>query len=132
MADATKSGTISLLEMRRFMESARKQQTDQELVELINKANPQEEYGARFGIGMTLNEFLGVMAEAEFYYLFTETFQELDRDNTGYVRAGDLDEVLHGVRFLITEDRKSIIDVEDQDVQVDYEQFARMLLGAAL
>jgi Ca2+-binding EF-hand superfamily protein len=56
----------------------------------------------------------------------------LDRDNTGYVRAGDLNEVLEGVRYLITEDRKSMIDVEDQDVQVDFEQFARMLLGAAL
>ena len=76
--------------------------------------------------------FRSVMAEAEFYYLFTETFQELDQGNTGYVRAGDLDEVLNGVRFLITDDRKSIIDVEDQDVQVDYEQFAKMLLGAAL
>lgn len=132
MADVTKSGTISLLEMRRFMESARKERTDEELVEIINKANPLVDGFNTFGTGITLNEFMGVMAEAEFYYLFTETFQELDKDNTGYVRAGDLDEVLHGVRYLITEDRKSIIDVEDQDVQVDYEQFAKMLLGASL
>lgn len=131
MADVSKSGTISLLEMRRFMESARKERTDDELLEIINKANPLVEE-SKFGTGITLNEFMGVMAEAEFYYLFTETFQELDKDNTGYVRAGDLDEVLHGVRGLISEDRKSIIDVEDQDVQVDYEQFAKMLLGAAL
>jgi calmodulin len=131
MADVTKSGTINLLEMRRFMEGARKQRSDDELIEIINKANPSAD-GSKLGKGISLNEFMGVMAEAEFYYLFTETFQELDRDNTGYVRAGDLDEVLEGVRYLITEDRKSIIDVEDQDVQVDYEQFARMLLGAAL
>lgn len=153
MADVHQRGTISLLEMRRFMESARKNvhYTDSELLDIIRKANPESidaddstnssiagavggnDKERNFGTtGITLNEFLGVMAEAEFYYLFTETFQELDQENTGYVRAGDLDEVLNGVRFLITDDRKSIIDVEDQDVQVDYEQFAKMLLGAAL
>jgi calmodulin len=156
MADVRKRGSISLLEMRRFMESARKneQYTDEELIEIIRKTNPlstnQYDEGKtgfsldsptissvddenNFGTtGITLNEFLGVMAEAEFYYLFTETFQVLDKDNSGYVRAGDLDEVLDGVRFLITDDRKSIIDVEDQDIQVDYEQFAKMLLGASL
>jgi len=34
--------------------------------------------------------------------------------------------------YRISDDRKSLIDVEDQDMQVDYEQFAKMLLGAAL
>lgn len=134
MADVDKTGTISLLEVRRFMESARKEISDRELLEMINKANPSRMTSEAWNMstGITLDEFLGVMAEAEFYYLFTETFQELDRDNTGYVRAGDLDEVLGGVRDLISDDRKSIIDVEDKDFQVDYEQFARMLLGAAL
>jgi CRP-like cAMP-binding protein len=130
MVDVNKSGTISLLEMRRFMESAGRQRSDDELIEMIRKANPMSDN--RLGLGLTLSEYMGVMAEAEFYYLFTETFQELDRENTGYVRAGALAEVLHGVRDLISDDRKSIIDVEDEDVQVDYEQFAKMLLGAAL
>lgn len=132
IADANKSGTISLLEMRRFMESARKGRTDKELLEMISKANPRLEEGSKYGTGITLDEFMGVMAEAEFYSLFTETFQELDQENTGYVRIGDLDEALHGVRDLISNDQKSIIDIEDQDVQVDYEQFAKMLLGASL
>jgi len=131
MADVYRKGTISLLELRRFMERARKKSTDSELIALINTANPSAD-ATSFGTGITLDEFMGIMAEAEFYYLFTETFQELDKDNTGYVRAGDLDEVLDGVRDLISDDRKSIIDVEDQDIQVDYEQFAKMLLGAAL
>jgi calmodulin/calcium-binding protein CML len=132
MMDVDKTGTISLLEMRRFMESARKDVSDRELLEMINKANPVTAESWNMTTGLSLDEFLGVMAEAEFYSLFTETFQELDRDNTGYVRAGDLDEVLDGVRDLISDDRKSIIDVEDKEFQVDYEQFARMLLGAAL
>jgi Ca2+-binding EF-hand superfamily protein len=61
-----------------------------------------------------------------------ETFQELDRDNTGYVRAGDLSEVLGGVQDLIGEGQKiSLIDVDDQDMLIDYEQWIRMLLGEA-
>ena len=48
------------------------------------------------------------------------------------MRVGDLAEVLHGVRDLIGGDQKTLIDGEDQDVQVDYEQFAKMLIGAAL
>ena len=131
IADRERRGSISLLDMRRFMGSARKELTDEELLTMMNKANPLSD-GPRFDTGIGLNEFMGVMAEAEFYSLFLETFQELDRDNTGYVRAGDLDEVLHGVRDLVSDDRKSIIDVDDQDVQVDYEQFAKMLLGASL
>ena len=132
MADREQRGSISLLDMRRFMESARRELTDVELLTMMNKANTFSD-GPKFDTGIGLNEFMGVMAEAEFYNLFRETFQELDKSNTGYVRAGDLDEVLHGVRDLISDtNRKSIIDVEDQDVQVDYEQFAKMLLGASL
>jgi len=79
------------------------------------------------------DEFMGVMAEAEFYNLFKETFQELDSDNTGFVRAGDLDQILGGIRDLIGDKRHtSIIDVDDKDMLVDYEQFSRMLLGAAI
>jgi calmodulin len=116
MADVSKTGTISLLEMRRFMASAqRKGTSDGELLEMIHKANQKD---SQIDTRMTLDEFMGVMAEAEFYSLFTEIFQALDKDKTGYVRAGDLDEVLDGVRDLISNDRKSLIDVEDQDVQV--------------
>jgi Ca2+-binding EF-hand superfamily protein len=130
LADVHHCGKISLLGMRKFMESARAKKTDNELLEMIKRSNPLFHGNAEYGI--TRDEFMGVMAEAEFYSLFTETFEALDTENTGYVRAGDLDEVLDGVRDLISDDHKSIIDVEDKDIQVDYEQFSKMLLGAAL
>jgi calmodulin/calcium-binding protein CML len=134
MVDAKQSGQISLLEMRKFMESARKAKTDEELVEMIDRANPVYFRGNKTDQGgISLDEFMGVMAEAEFYNLFKETFQELDQQNIGYVRAGDLDEVLGGVRDLIADEQQtSIIDVDDKDMLVDYEQFTKMLLGAAL
>jgi calmodulin len=126
IVDVNKRETISLLEVRRFMESAREKKSNE------LRANPLFDDNKDYGISR--DEFMGVMAEAEFYNLFTETFQELDKDNTGYVRAGDLDEVLGGVRDLISHEQKirSIIDVEDKDMLVDYEQFSKMLLGAAL
>ena len=120
--------TLTVLELRKFMESARQQRTDSELLEMIRRSNPM--YDEAYGIGR--DEFLGVMAEAEFYSLFTETFEALDQEKRGYVRAGDLDDILGGVRDLISNDRKSIIDGDDKDLLVDYEQFSKMLLGAAL
>lgn len=130
IVDVNKKGKISLLEMRKFMESARVRKSDDELRQMIQRAAPGH-HSADFGISR--DEFVGVMAEAEFYNLFTETFSELDPENTGYVRAGDLDEVLGGVRDLISDDHSiSLIDVEDKDMLVDYEQFTTMLLGAAL
>ena len=130
IADVNNRGKISLLEMRKFMESARAKKTDEELLEMIRRSNPHFSGNAEYGI--TRDEFLGVIAEAEFYSLFTEMFEALDTENTGYVRAGDLDEVLGGVRNLISDDHKSLIDVEDKDILIDYEQFSKMLLGAAL
>ena len=83
--------------------------------------------------GISLQDFLGIMAEAEFYYLFRDIFSSLDPEGTGYVRAKDLDRALSGVRDLISDDRKSIIDVgEEDDLLIDYDQFSRMLLGGAL
>jgi Ca2+-binding EF-hand superfamily protein len=130
IVDVEKRGRISLREMRKFMESARAEKSSEELLGMIARANPL--FNVNLDYAISRDEFMGVMAEAEFYNLFTETFQELDRDNTGYVRAGDLDDVLGGVRDLIGEERTSIIDVEDKDMLVNYEQFSRMLLGAAL
>lgn len=131
IVDIENRGKISLLEMQKFMQIAGAQKTNEELIEMISRANPQfQNETADYAISS--DEFIGLCAEAEFYNLFTETFQELDRENTGYVRAGDLDEILGTVRDLISHDRTSIIDVEDKDLLVDYEQFSKMLLGAAL
>ncbi|CAB9513198.1 Thioredoxin-like 2 [Seminavis robusta] len=130
IVDKDKKGKISLLEMRKFMESARENKSTDELMEMLARANPKFDENKDYAISR--DEFMGVMAEAEFYNLFTETFTELDLDQTGYVRAGDLDDVLGGVRDLISNDKTNIIDVEDKDMLIDYEQFSKMLLGAAL
>ena len=81
---------------------------------------------------ITKEDFFGLMAESETYQLFIDTFKTLDPNDSGFVRAKDLDRILCGVRDLISDDRKSIIDVEDMEMMVDYEQFSRMLLGTSL
>lgn len=112
--DGSGDGIISILELRRAMESVGEGRSDEELREMINNANPNIDGNEV----INFTEFMGVMAEAEFYYLFLDTFEMLDVNNTGFVSAGDLDRVLGGVRDLISDDRMSIIDTEDMDMQV--------------
>lgn len=118
-----------MLQLQNFMESARESKADSKWAEMINIENPSFDGSATF---ISREEFMGVMAEAEFYNLFRETFRELDYESTGFVRTGDLDQILGGVRDLIGDKKHtSIIDVDDKDMLVDYEQFSKMLLGAA-
>eukprot|EP00563_Minutocellus_polymorphus_P003938 CAMPEP_0181046284 /NCGR_PEP_ID=MMETSP1070-20121207/14263_1 /TAXON_ID=265543 /ORGANISM="Minutocellus polymorphus, Strain NH13" /LENGTH=607 /DNA_ID=CAMNT_0023124877 /DNA_START=96 /DNA_END=1919 /DNA_ORIENTATION=- len=132
LADTNNDNRLSMEGMRRFMESARAAKTDEELTSMISKARVYDPLKGGEIDSMTLNEFLGVMAESEFYNLLTETFQTLDSQSTGYVRAGDLNGVLGGVRDIVGVKHKTIIDSEDENVRVDIEQFTKMLLGIAL
>jgi calmodulin/calcium-binding protein CML len=94
---------------------------------------------------MAKQDFMGLMAEAEFYNLFRDIFSSLDQQQSGFVKAKELDRVLCGVRDLVSDNarnsnarsssrnsRKSIIDVDDDEMLIDYEKFSRMLLGSTL
>ena len=130
LIDRNGDGTITLLELKQVMESIGESKSDFELREMIGRAGANAMVnGASV---MTQSDFMGIMAEADFYSLFKEIFSTLDKQDSGFVKASELDRVLCGVRDLISDDRKSIIDVEDQDMLIDYEQFSRMLLGSAL
>jgi Ca2+-binding EF-hand superfamily protein len=125
--DQSGDGEISLMELKRVMDSVGEQKTDEEIQAMI--ANSHGMDGKEV---ITLQDFLGIMAEADFYHLFKDTFASMDKHNSGFVKASDLDRVLCGMRDLISDDRKSIIDVEDKDMMIDYEQFSKMLLGTSL
>lgn len=129
LVDEDGDGEITLVELRRIMDSIGEERTDQELLDLIEKSHFSAMGGKKI---ITEEDFTGIMAEVEIYYLFLDTFTALDSNNTGFVRAKDLDRVLCGVRDLISDDRHSIIDVVDKEMMVDYEQFSRMLLGLSL
>lgn len=128
LLDADGDGEVTVIELRRLMDSIGEEKSDAELLTYIETGN-QKMDGKQV---ITYEDFMGIMAEAEFYNLFYETFRALDKEGSGYLRASDLNTVLCGVRDLITDDRKSIIDVEDDDMSIDYEQFSKMLLGTAL
>lgn len=125
--DKSRDNVVSLQEMRSFMESAGTSKTDGELLDMMQRVSPDNSNPQ-----ITYDEFLGVMAESEFLDLFNETFNALDKHNSGFVKAGDLDFVLEGMRDLISDDRKSLIDVEDMDMLINYEEFSKMLLGVTL
>ena len=78
---------------------------------------------------ISFDDFMGIMAEAEFYNLFEDTFRSIDTDKTGFVKASDLVRVLDGMQGLISDERASIIDVEEKDMMIDYEEFSLMMLG---
>jgi calmodulin len=128
LIDSSGDGTISLLELKRVMESIGDTKSDDELKEMLSKGHDAMDDESV----LTLQDFMGIMAETEFYHLFRDIFASLDTNDTGFVKNADLQRVLNGVRDLISDDRKSIIDVEDDDMLIDYEQFSRMLLGTAL
>jgi CRP-like cAMP-binding protein/Ca2+-binding EF-hand superfamily protein len=130
LIDEDESQRINLSEVRRVMESVGEDKTEAELRDIVEKRNyaPWQDDSKT----ITKEDFFGLMAESETYQLFIDTFKTLDPKDTGFVRAKDLDRILCGVRDLISDDRKSIIDVEDMEMLVDYEQFSRMLLGTSL
>lgn len=125
--DISGDGVVSLLELKRIMESVGEEKTDEELVQMLRSGSGVD--GSEI---ITYDDFMGIMAEAEFYHLFTDTFASMDKENTGFVKVMELDRVLCGMRDLISDDRNMIIDVEDKEMMIDYEQFSRMLLGGEL
>lgn len=127
MIDSNNDGKISMPEIKKALNViGDESRSETQIMEMINKADPSVDGNSE----ISANEFLGVMAEAEFYYLFKETFATLDPQNSGYVQAGKLDNILCGLRDLISDDRKSIIDVDDKDMLIDYETFSRMMIGS--
>ncbi|GMI21547.1 hypothetical protein TeGR_g8137 [Tetraparma gracilis] len=126
--DGEGDGTISILDLKRFMESIGEDKGDDELGEMINKANPLVDGNT----SLNFSEFLGMMAEAEFYYLFLDTFQALDKYNSGFIRAGDLKKVLENLGGVVmgSDEKTSIVKVEDEDLLINYETFSRALVGA--
>lgn len=128
MIDSNGDGTITVPEMKRVLDVIGDQSTTEiDIQEMINKADPRVDGN----LEISSAEFLGVMAEAEFYYLFKDTFATLDPHNSGFVQAGKLDKILCGLRDLISDDRMSIIDIDDKDMLIDYETFSRMMIGTA-
>ena len=128
LIDESNDNVISLLELKRVMDSIGEAKDEEELETLVTTGHTTLD-GSQI---MTHEDFMGIMAETEFYHLFKDTFASLDIHNSGFVKAEKLDRVLCGMRDLISDDRKSVIDVDDKDMMIDYEQFSRMLLGGSL
>ncbi|GKY93933.1 hypothetical protein MPSEU_000360200 [Mayamaea pseudoterrestris] len=130
LIDRNGDGTITLLELKRVMESIGEGKSDSELRDMIDQSGADSKINGESVL--SISDFMGIMAEAEFFSLFKDIFSSLDKQDSGFVKASELDRVLCGVRDLISDDRKSIIDVDDMEMLIDYEQFTRMMLGSAL
>jgi len=121
--DKNNDGKLSLREMKEFMESVGDEKCSAKLQTIIDAyQTPDAE--------MSYDTFMGLMAEAEFYFLFTDMFNALDKFDSGYVRLQDLEDVLSGMTDLVSDEKINVIGFEDMNMLVDYEQYSRMLLGA--
>lgn len=127
LLDKNNDGKLSLLEMKRFMENTGQEKTTDELQEIVQESHPDLIVSSN---AMSFSDFMGIMAEAEFYYLFLDTFKALDKNQSGFVRIGDLNQILCGMMDLVCDTKTNIIDMNDEDMLIDYEQYSKMLLGA--
>jgi len=128
LIDKSGDNAISVNELQLVMKSIGEEKSGEELEEVVTTGHT----GTDGSQVMTYDDFMGIMAETEFFHLFKDTFASLDVHNSGFVKAYKLDRILCGMRDLISDDRKSIIDIDDKDMMIDYEQFSRMLLGTSL
>jgi len=126
LVDESGDGIISVSELQEVMSTAGEPKPKSLLLQMTPARSTDGEEG------ITKEDFMGIMAEAEFYYLFREIFSSLDKKDSGFVKAKELDRVLCGVRGMIDGDRSSIIRVEDTDMLIDYEVFTKMLIGTQL
>ncbi len=90
LIDVDGDSEITVIELWRLMDSIGEEQSDEELVDLIETSH-QALDGRQV---ITYEDFMALMAEDEFYHLFLEAFAALDKWDSGYVRAKDLDRVL--------------------------------------
>ena len=59
-------GKISVLELKNALNTIDDERSEEEIKEMINKADPSVEGNSE----ISYSEFMGVMAEADFYFLF--------------------------------------------------------------
>jgi len=126
LLDKNNDGTLTLFEMKKFMENIGEEKSTSTLQDIVAKSHPNIDSIS----SMSFSDFMGIMAEAEFYYLFIDTFKALDKQESGFVRIGDLNHILCGMMDLVCDSRTNIIKMDDEDMLIDYEQYSKMLLGA--
>lgn len=98
-----------------------------ELDEMIDKANPNVN-------GNTVlyeEDFIAMMAEAEYSSFFLEAFALLDVNGYGFVEAGQLKAVLNELQVLDTDKLEAVMAAfgVDADGQIQYEAFVNLLMS---
>jgi calmodulin/calcium-binding protein CML len=82
LIDASGDGTISLLDLKRVIKNIWETKSDEELKEILSKGHDAMDDESESVL--TLQDFMGIMAETEFYPLFRDIFASLDTNDTGF------------------------------------------------
>ncbi|KAJ8601892.1 hypothetical protein CTAYLR_002658 [Chrysophaeum taylorii] len=130
LLDKNNDGTINLDELRDLMRAfGRVDLQDADLTDMIDKANPELEGNAV----LVKQDFIALMAQAEFSSMFLETFKLLDPAGHGWLEAEQLWRVLETlVGKSFHSDEKHLSALADRfgvdDGVIDYQAFVRILL----
>lgn len=83
LLDRDQDGSISVTDLARLMIAVGRRPDVIELANMINKANPEVDGNKK----LEVEDFLGLMAQAEFSAMFLEAFKLLDPEGHGWVES---------------------------------------------
>jgi len=129
--DRDGDGSITTKELATVIRSLGQNPTEAEIQDMIDEVDAD-------GNGtIDFNEFLDLMAhkmkELDSDEELREAFKVFDKDQNGYISAAELRHVMINLGEKLTEEEVQLMIKEadtDGDGQVNYEEFARMMMGA--
>ena len=141
LLDRNEDGAITIDELRNLMGAfGREDLRDHDLSDMLNKANPNIDGNEVLG----KNDFLALMAQAEFSAMFLETFKLLDPHSLGFLEADQLWKVLDTLLAVdVSDDKRSFNSFKlnyhyladsfglDGDGHIDYAAFVKILLSSS-
>jgi len=129
--DRDGDGSITTKELATVIRSLGQNPTEAEIQDMIDEVDAD-------GNGtIDFNEFLDLMAhkmkDLDSDEELREAFKVFDKDQNGYISAAELRHVMINLGEKLTEEEVQLMIKEadtDGDGQVNYEEFARMMMGA--
>jgi len=132
LIDSDNNGSIELWEVSKALKiftSSGQGVSDDELKAMINNANPN----LRGNDVLFEDDFVAMMAEAEYSAFFLEAFALLDTKGYGFVEAENLLEVLDELRVTASAEGAAkmaeIMEEFGAEGQIDYEAFVNLMMS---
>ncbi|OWF56446.1 calmodulin-like [Mizuhopecten yessoensis] len=128
--DKNCDGFVDLNELGPMMRSMGLNPTEQEIIDY------EKQFSDRHDKNLDFRDALEVVVDTQAYPQETEeslreAFRVLDRDGTGYVSCAELTQMMTSRGEKLSDDdvKEMMIEAEDGDGHIQYEEFAKLILG---